>query len=171
MSQGMEPSGAEGGFSGAIDSSSFGSCSPSLAHDADEVMSASSWTSPARWKEGDWIERTCDHVIAWHSLRRNISQMKVVVDFESRPHKAVSFVVERDKEVQEWNEQKPKVLPGYSGGRLPGRSAVEAGGEEEGQQEEKGQRNIRHETPKEEVEKKRRQRRHAERNKSEMKSF
>ena len=41
--------------------------------------------------------------------------MKVVVDFESRPHKAVSFVLERGKETQEWNEQKvPKVL-GYSG--------------------------------------------------------
>ena len=49
--------------------------------------------------------------------------MKVVEDFESRPHTAVSFVVEREKEIQEWNEQKlPKVLPGYSGGRLPGRS-------------------------------------------------
>ena len=43
--------------------------------------------------------------------------MKVVEDFESRPHKAVSFVVERGKEIQEWNEQKlPKVLPGFSGG-------------------------------------------------------
>ena len=43
--------------------------------------------------------------------------MKVVEDFESRPHKAVIFVVERGKERQEWNEQKlPKVPPGYSGG-------------------------------------------------------
>ena len=39
--------------------------------------------------------------------------MKVVEDFESRPRKAVSFVVQRDKEVQEWNEQNlPKVLLG-----------------------------------------------------------
>ena len=46
--------------------------------------------------------------------------MKVVEDFELRPHKAVCFVVEKDKEVQEWNEQKlPKVLPGFNGGRLP----------------------------------------------------
>ena len=52
--------------------------------------------------------------------------MKVVEDFESRPHKAVPFVVERGKEIQEWNEQKlPKVLPGYSGGSLPGRSTKE----------------------------------------------
>ena len=32
--------------------------------------------------------------------------MKVVEDFESRPHKAVSFVVERGKDMQEWSEQK-----------------------------------------------------------------
>ena len=49
--------------------------------------------------------------------------MEVVEDFESRPHKADSFVVERGKEIQKWNEQKlPKVPPGNSGGRLPGRS-------------------------------------------------
>ena len=30
--------------------------------------------------------------------------MKVEEDFESRPHKAVSFVVERGKEMQERNE-------------------------------------------------------------------
>ena len=57
--------------------------------------------------------------------------MEVVEDFESRPHKAVSFVVEREKEIQEWNEQKlPKVLPGYSGGRLPERSTKVKGREE-----------------------------------------
>ena len=31
--------------------------------------------------------------------------MKVMEDVESRPHKAVTFVVERGKERQEWNEQ------------------------------------------------------------------
>ena len=57
--------------------------------------------------------------------------MKVIEDFESRPHKAVTFVVERGNEKQEWNEQKlPKALPGHSGGRLPGRSTEEKGGEE-----------------------------------------
>ena len=57
--------------------------------------------------------------------------MKVVEDVESRPHRAVPFVVEREKEMQEWNEQKlPKVLPGFCGGRLPGRSSVEKGREE-----------------------------------------
>ena len=45
----------------------------------------------------------------------------------------MSFGVKREKEIQEWTEQKlPKVLPGYSGGSLPGRSAKERGrGEEE----------------------------------------
>ena len=37
-----------------LDSSSFGSCSPSLAQDADKAMSASSWTFSAKWKERDW---------------------------------------------------------------------------------------------------------------------
>ena len=51
---------------------------------------------------------------------------EAVEDFEPRPHKAVSFVVERDKEEQEWNEQKlPEALLGYGGGRLPGRSTKE----------------------------------------------
>ena len=78
--------------------------------------------------KGEWIEKIYDNVIACHSLKRNISQMKVVEDFESTPHKAAPFVVERDKEEQEWNEQRmQKVLPGYSGGRLPGRSAKERG--------------------------------------------
>ena len=41
--------------------------------------------------------------------------MEVVEDFESRPHKAVSFVVEKDKKVLEWNEQKmPKALSSHS---------------------------------------------------------
>ena len=44
--------------------------------------------------------------------------MVVLEDFESMPHKAVSFAVENEKNMQEWNEQK---LLGYSGGGLPGR--------------------------------------------------
>ena len=32
--------------------------------------------------------------------------MAVIKGFESTPHKAVFFVVERHKEAQEWNEQK-----------------------------------------------------------------
>ena len=57
--------------------------------------------------------------------------MKVVEDFESRPHEAVSFVVKGEKKMQEWNEQKlPKVLLGCSGARLPGRNMKEKGREE-----------------------------------------
>ena len=57
--------------------------------------------------------------------------MQVIENFESRPHKAVTFEVERGKERQEWNEQElPKALPGYSGRRLPGRRTEEKGREE-----------------------------------------
>ena len=94
---------------------------------------------------GEWIERTCDCVIAWHSLRGRISQMKVVEDFESRPHKAVSFVVE---EVQEWTEQK-----------MPWRclATVEAGCHEEAQkketkeEEDSGERQVRNDIAQEVV--------------------
>ena len=66
--------------------------------------------------KGDRIEKVYEYVIAGNSLKRKISQMKAVEDFESRPHEAVSFVVEGGQEIQEWNEQKlPKVLPGHSG--------------------------------------------------------
>ena len=41
----------------------------------------------------EWIERTDDYVIASGSLKGKISQMEVVDDFESRPHKAVSSCV------------------------------------------------------------------------------
>ena len=75
--------------------------------------------------------------------------MKAVEDFESRLHEAVSFVVERDNEIQEWKEQKlPKVLPGYIGGRLPGRRTEEAGGEEEEEKEKNGEGRIRRTSPK-----------------------
>ena len=78
------------------------------------------------------LERTYDHVIASQSLEGEITCMEVVEDFESSLHKAVSSVIERDKEVQEWKKQKmPKVLPGFIGGRLPWRSTAAKGREEE----------------------------------------
>ena len=43
MLQEREPSGAEGDFNVATDSSSFCSCSPSLAHDVDGAMSTPPW--------------------------------------------------------------------------------------------------------------------------------
>ena len=76
----------------------------------------------------------------------------MVEDFESGPHEAVSFVVERDKEVQEWKELKmPKVLPGSSGGKLPGRSTAEKGREEEEEVEESWERQMKKETAEEVV--------------------
>ena len=46
---------------------------------------------------GELIERTYDYVIASRSLQGKITMMRVVEDVESRPHKAVSFEVERDR--------------------------------------------------------------------------
>ena len=63
--------------------------------------------------------------------------MKVVEDFESGPHKAVSFFfVEREEEIREWNEQKmPVMLSGYNVGRLP-RKRQNRRGRRRGQQRE-----------------------------------
>ena len=57
--------------------------------------------------------------------------MKVVEDFESRPHKAVSFFVRQRK-------KDTGMECGYSGGSLPGRSEEERGREED--EEEKDSR-------------------------------
>ena len=77
---------------------------------------------------------------------KNFRHAGVIEDFESTPHKAVTFVVERGKERQEWNEQKlPKTLPGYSGGRLPGRSTERKGKEEGEEGEGSEQRQVRNE--------------------------
>ena len=50
--------------------------------------------------KGEPNERTYDHVIASRSFEVKIKNIEVVQDFESRPHKASSFVVERV-----WREQ------------------------------------------------------------------
>ena len=47
---------------------------------------------------GELIERTYDYIIASRSVQEKIRNMEVVEDFESRRHKAVSFVVEGDEE-------------------------------------------------------------------------
>ena len=76
-------------------------------------------TCRSKGPKGEWIERTYDYVIACNSFKGKNPHMKVVKDFESRPHKAVSFVVERDKEVQEWNERfLPAVEEGCQGEAL-----------------------------------------------------
>ena len=51
------------------------------------------------------IERTYDCVIASQSPQGEIKNMEVVEDFEPRPHKEVTFLVERDKEIQELRER------------------------------------------------------------------
>ena len=87
--QGREPSGAEGDFTVATDSSSFCSCSPSFAHDVDEAMSTSSRKFPSMKKERDWWsadlegemeklevdpERKADHWSAWTVLTKAESE-------------------------------------------------------------------------------------------------
>ena len=102
--------------------------------------------------KGEWIEKVYDYVIACDSLKGKISQVEVVEDFESRPHKAVSFLVESEKEIKVCSEQKlPKVLPGYCGGRLPGRSTKEKGREEGELDEGSEERKIRSEIAQEVV--------------------
>ena len=96
--------------------------------------------------KGEWVEKVYDYDMACSSLKGRISDMQVIEDFESRQHKAVTFVVQRGKERQEWNEQKlPRALPGYSGGRLPGRSMEEKGREEGEEGEGSEQRQGKHE--------------------------
>ena len=55
-------------------------------------------------------------------------------DFESRPRKAITLLVDRDKEIQEGRELKmPRALPGFNGGKMAGRSKAE--GEEVSEEE------------------------------------
>ena len=54
-------------------------------------------TCRSKGPNGELIERTYDYVIASHSLQGKIKKIKVMEDVESRPHKAVIFLVERDK--------------------------------------------------------------------------
>ena len=100
--------------------------------------------------KGESVEKVYDYVIACSSLKGKISQMKAVEDFESRPRKAVTFVGQRGEDRQEWREQRvPKVLPGYSGRRLPGRSTEEKGREEREEDKGSGERRVRNEIIKE----------------------
>ena len=56
---------------------------------------------PIHGPQGELIERMFDYVIASRSLQGKFKNMEVAEDFEPRPHKAVTFLVERDKEIQE----------------------------------------------------------------------
>ena len=55
-----------------------------------EGISSCRFTGP----KGDLIESAYDSVLASQSLQEKIKNMEVVEDFESRPHKAVTFQVE-----------------------------------------------------------------------------
>ena len=102
-------------------------------------------TCRSRSAKGEWVEKVYDYVTACSSLKGIISDMRVKEDFESRQHKAVTFVVQRGKGRQEWNEEKkPRALPGYRG-RLPGRSTEDKGREEGEEGEESEQRQEKHE--------------------------
>ena len=63
--------------------------------------------------QAKWVEKVNGRGKACSSLKGKISDTEVIEDFESRPHKAVTFDVHRVK--------------GYRGGRLPGRSTEEKG--------------------------------------------
>ena len=52
-------------------------------------------TCRSKIAKGEWVEKVCDKVIGCNRLKGKISLMEVVEGFESRPHKAVTFVVER----------------------------------------------------------------------------
>ena len=54
-------------------------------------------TCRSKGANGEWIGKVYDHVFACNSLEGNISQMEVVEDFESRPHKAVLFFWLKEK--------------------------------------------------------------------------
>ena len=55
-------------------------------------------TCRSKSAEGECEERVCDYVKACRSQTWKFSDVKVIEDFESRPHKAVTFVVKRGKE-------------------------------------------------------------------------
>ena len=63
---------------------------------------------------GELFERTYDYVMARESLQGKHKNTEAVEDFSSRPHKAVTFLVDRDKELQVMRESKmPVALPGW----------------------------------------------------------
>ena len=57
-------------------------------------------TCRSKSPKGEWVEKVYDCVISCYILKGKILKMKVLEDFESMPHKAVSFVVERGKETR-----------------------------------------------------------------------
>ena len=86
-------------------------------------------TCKSEGSKGEWIERTYDYVIVCNSLAQS----------------GVLFWSKEKTEILECNEQKlPKVLLGFSGGRLPGRS-------EEEEEKDSRERQVRYEIAQEAV--------------------
>ena len=50
-----------------------------------------------KMSKGEQVEKVHDNVKACSSLKGRISDMQVIEDFKSRPHKAITFVVQRGK--------------------------------------------------------------------------
>ena len=97
----------------------------------------------SKYAKGVWVEKAYDYVIACSRLKERTSDMQVIEDFELRPHTAVTFVVERGKERQEWRELNCRrcywdtVEEGYQG------EAPEKKGREEGEEDEgSGERRV-----------------------------
>ena len=88
-------------------------------------------TCRAKRSNGEMIERTYDYVVACRSLKERIKAIEVVEEFESRPHQAITVVLEGDKQIQEWREQKSRRIYQDSVGKLTGRMKTEEGEEAE----------------------------------------
>ena len=54
-------------------------------------------TCRSRSAKGEWEEKVYDYVTACSSPEGTILDMQLIEDFESRPHQAVTFIVERGK--------------------------------------------------------------------------
>ena len=99
-------------------------------------------TSRSNGPQGEWVEKPVTTSLGLVASEENFTDGGGGRLLSRGSTKQCPFVVQREEEIQEWIEQKlPKVLPGYSGGKLP--------------REERAQ--------KKETEKKRRKRRTAER--------
>ena len=101
-------------------------------------------TCRSKGTKGGWIGKVHDYVIACKGPNGKSPRCRWWKTSSRGRTKQCPLWLKEKKEMQEWNEQKlPKVLPGYSGGRLPGRSTKEKGREEGEVDEDSGERRIR----------------------------
>ena len=68
------------------------------------VLAEKASTCRSKGAKAERIEKVNDHVLPCDSPKGTISQMEVVEDFVSRPHKAVSFLVERENTWVQWRK-------------------------------------------------------------------